>query len=193
MKLVFATNNDHKIREVKRLLKNNLFLQSLKDIGCTEELPETGNTLEENAAQKARYVYSHYKTDCFADDTGLEIQALNGRPGVLSARYAGEEKSASGNSKKVLFEMKNTNERAAKFRTVIALIFGGKEMLFEGIVNGIISLEPAGDGGFGYDPIFIPDGFEKTFAQMSLDEKNRISHRAMAVQKLAGFLNDLKG
>ncbi|MBI4930132.1 MAG: non-canonical purine NTP diphosphatase [Bacteroidetes bacterium] len=192
MELVFATNNKYKIEEVQHLLKNGFNLLCLKDIGCDEELPETGNTLEKNAKQKARYVYKKYKADCFADDTGLEIESLNGKPGVLSARYAGEEKNSEKNIEKVLEEMKNTSNRYASFITVILLIIRNKEYLFKGKVDGIILTKRQGQKGFGYDPIFIPNGYNKSFAEMSLEEKSRISHRAIAVKKLAKFLNELK-
>jgi XTP/dITP diphosphohydrolase len=189
MELVFATNNLHKIKEAQGLLKNNFKLVSLKDIGCMEELPETGNTLEENAKQKARYIWSKYKVNCFADDTGLEINALNGRPGVFSARYAGEEKNAENNIDKVLNEMLKIQNRGAFFKTIISLIINEKEYLFEGIVNGEITTQPIGSFGFGYDPIFIPEGQTKSFAEMTLEEKNKISHRAIAIKRLAEFLN----
>ena len=192
MKLVFATNNKHKIEEVQHLLQNDFKLLCLQDIDCNEELPETGNTLEENALQKVKYVHQKYNLNCFADDTGLEIEALNGRPGVYSARYAGEECSAEKNIEKVLSEMQDMKNRNASFKAVIALIITGKEYLFEGKVNGIILREPRGNYGFGYDPIFQPNGFEKTFAEMSLAEKNIISHRAIAVKKLVEFLIQIK-
>jgi len=192
MELVFATNNKHKIEEVKHLLKNNFRLLSLQDIGCTEELPETGTTLQENALQKAKYIFTKYSIDCFADDTGLEIEALQGKPGVYSARYAGEEKNAEKNIKKVLQETKGIKNRNALFKTTISLIIGTKEYLFEGIINGNISTEMKGNNGFGYDPIFIPKDHTKSFAEMSLEEKNKISHRAIAVKKLVTFLDKLK-
>jgi len=192
MKLVFATNNKHKIEEVQHLLQNDFNLLRLQDINCNEELPETGNTIEENALQKAKYVHQKFNWDCFADDTGLEIEALNGKPGVYSARYAGEECSAEKNIEKVLNEMKNNHNRNASFKAVIALIINSKEYLFEGKVNGIISREPRGNYGFGYDPVFQPNGFEKTFAEMPFAEKNNISHRSIAVKKLVGFLSNLK-
>jgi XTP/dITP diphosphohydrolase len=192
MELVFATNNTRKIEEVQHLLKNNFRLLSLQDINCAEELPETGNTLEANASQKARYVHEKFGADCFADDTGLEIESLNGKPGVYSARYAGEEKSAEKNIQKVLLEMKNTPHRSAYFKTIISLIINNKEYLFEGKVNGEISTELKGKKGFGYDPIFIPNGYNRSFAEMSLDEKNKVSHRAIAIKKLVEFLNSLK-
>lgn len=201
MELVFATNNRHKIEEVQHLLKDNFRLLSLQDINCTEELSETGDTLEANALQKARYVHKKFGVNCFADDTGLEIEALNGRPGVYSARYArlnepfgqaGEEKSAEKNIEKVLTEMKGISNKNSCFKTIISLIINNKEYLFEGKVNGLISTEIKGNKGFGYDPIFIPNGSNRSFAEMSLEEKNKISHRALAVKKLAEFLNSLK-
>ena len=192
MKLVFATNNNHKIVEVQQLLKKKFELSHLNDIGCYDDLAETGNTLEANARQKAEYVHRKYKVDCFADDTGLEIKALNEMPGVYSARYAGEAKNADENIKKVLNEMKNITHRSARFRTVVSLFINGKEYLFEGAVNGIILNETKGKDGFGYDPIFQPRGFTKSFAEMPLEEKNKISHRAIAINKLVEFLNGLK-
>lgn len=200
MNLIFATNNLHKLKEVQYLLGNTIHLLSLRDMGYTEELPETGNTLEENALQKAKTVFQKFKINCFADDTGLEIAVLGGKPGIYSARYAGEKKCFKDNMLKVLEEMKGIKKRIAVFRTVIALITKDKEHLFEGRVNGIISEEMKGEQGFGYDPIFIPlclpslkgeGGMfrEKSYAELSLEEKNRISHRAIAVKKLAEFLN----
>ena len=192
MKLVFATNNLHKLEEVQALLKNNIQLLSLADIGCREELPETGNTIEANAKQKAEYVFNKYHMACFADDTGLEIDALNGNPGVYSARYAGEEKSAEKNMEKVLVEMKKTISKTAKFKSIICLIIKNEYILFEGIVEGEILTNLKGKDGFGYDPIFQPKGYDKTFAEMTLEEKNKISHRAIAVKKLVAFLNEFK-
>jgi len=160
----------------------------MKDINCNEKLQETGNTLEENALQKAKYVHEKYKVNCFADDTGLEIEALNGKPGVYSARYAGEECSAEKNIKKVLEEIKNGSNRNASFKAIIALIIGNKEYFFEGVIDGIISREPRGKYGFGYDPIFQPRGYQKTFAEMTKEEKSKISHRSIAVKKLTAFL-----
>ena len=192
MELVFATNNHHKIVEVQHLMKNNFHLLSLLDIGCNEELPETGNTLEANAKQKAQYVHEKYKADCFADDTGLQIEALNGEPGVLSARYAGEEKNSEKNIKKVLFGMKKNKNRNASFICIISLIINIKEYIFEGKIDGIILTKKRGQDGFGYDSIFQPNGFAKSFAEMTLEEKNTISHRAIAVKKLAEFLNSFK-
>ena len=192
MELVFATNNSHKIEEVQHLLKNDFKLMSLKDIGCLEEFAETGSTLEENAKEKAEYVYNKYQINCFADDTGLEIETLNGRPGVLSARYADEEKSSEKNINKVLSELKNISNRNAKFKTVISLIINTKYYLFKGIINGNILSIPKGSFGFGYDSIFVPDGFTKSFAEMTLEEKNKISHRSIAIKQLAEFLNGFK-
>jgi XTP/dITP diphosphohydrolase len=191
-KLVFATNNTHKISEITPLLSAGFEIISLQDIGCFEDIPETAETLEGNALQKAMFVYERYQVDCFADDTGLEIEALNGQPGVYSARYAGEEKSFEKNMDKVLLELQGKTNRKARFRCVIALILDGKKFLFEGIVNGVITEEKSGKGGFGYDPIFKPYGFDRTFAEMNLEEKNRISHRGLAVQKFITFLSESK-
>ncbi len=192
MKLVFATNNKHKIKELQAILGDSFELLSLKDIGCFEEIPEEQPTLEGNARQKSMFVHERYGYSCFADDTGLEIEALNGRPGVFSARYAGEEKSAEANMDKVLREMAGVNNRKARFRTVISLIINGEEKQFDGIVEGQIIREKKGTSGFGYDPIFLPDGYTRTFAEMDLDEKNQISHRGRAVQKLAAYLKTIK-
>ena len=182
---VFATNNDHKLAEVRQLLGERYQLLSLSDIGIIEDIPEEGATLESNALQKARYVASRCTYPCFADDTGLEVETLGGAPGVLSARYAGGKgHDSEANMKLLLSNMKNSDNRNARFRTVIALLENGKEILFEGIVNGKIARCPEGSQGFGYDPVFIPDGFEKSFAQMSSDEKNGISHRGQAVAQL---------
>lgn len=188
MDLVFATNNQHKLQELQAILGDEFRLLSLKDIGCNEDIPEEQPTLEGNASQKSHYIFNKFGYNCFADDTGLEIDALNGEPGVYSARYAGEEKSAEANMEKVLRKMAKINSRKARFRTVISLIINGKEDLFEGIVNGEILFSKKGGSGFGYDPIFQPDGFEKSFAEMEMDEKNKISHRGRAVQKLVDFL-----
>ena len=193
MRFVFATNNKHEISEIQHLVKGKFTLLSLQDIDCDEELAETGNTLEKNALQKARYVSQKYKIDCFADDTGLMIDSLEGRPGVLSARYAGEEKNADKNMEKILGEMDGIVNRNASFVTVIALILNGKEHVFEGRVAGTIAPDKRGNSGFGYDPIFIPNGKGRSFAEMNLDEKNKISHRAEAVKKLSDFLNQLTG
>ncbi len=188
MDLVFATNNQHKLQELQTILGDEFRLLSLKDIGCNEDIPEEQPTLEGNASQKSHYIFNKFGYNCFADDTGLEIDALNGEPGVYSARYAGEEKSAEANMEKVLHKMAKINRRKARFRTVISLIINGKEDLFEGVVNGEILFSKKGGSGFGYDPIFQPDGFEKSFAEMGMDEKNKISHRGRAVQKLVNFL-----
>jgi XTP/dITP diphosphohydrolase len=190
MKLVFATNNQHKLKELQAILGNHFELLSLNDIGCDEEIPEEQPTLEGNARQKAFFIFGKYGLPCFADDTGLEIEALNGEPGVLSARYAGEEKSSEANMNKVLDKMSKINHRKARFRTVISLIINGKETQFEGIVNGEILFEKRGSSGFGYDPIFQPEGYELTFAEMDLPDKNKISHRGRAVQKLVDFLKN---
>lgn len=188
MKLVFATNNQHKIKEVASLLPKEMKLISLKDIDCEDELPETGVRLEDNARQKARYIHDKFGMDCFADDTGLEIDALDGRPGVYSARYSGPACDPQQNIQKVLTEMLGQSNRNAKFRTVIALFIRNEEYLFEGSVSGTITEAPMGTDGFGYDPVFIPDGDTRTFAQMSLKEKNGYSHRSLAVKKLSEFL-----
>ncbi len=191
-KLVFATNNNHKLKELMQILPSEFELLSLNDIGCTDEIPETGPTLEVNAAQKSFYIWDKYGINCFADDTGLEIEALGNEPGVFSARYAGEEKSTVANKQKVLENMKNESNRKARFRCVISLIIDGKEKQFEGIVDGQILTENHGEAGFGYDPIFIPDGFSLSFAEMSADDKNKISHRGRAVMKLVEYLKDIK-
>lgn len=188
MKLVFATNNQHKLKEIQHILGEQIELLGLSDIGCYEEIPETRETLEGNASQKAFFIYEKYDYNCFADDTGLEIEALNRRPGVYSARYAGEAKNSKANMGKVLAEMHKIKNRKARFRTVISLVIEGQETLFEGIVDGQILEEKRGIKGFGYDPIFQPDGYKETFAEMELGEKNKISHRARAVQKLVTYL-----
>ena len=188
--LVFATNNAHKLDEVRSILGSRFTVKSLKEIGCEADIPETANTLEGNALMKARFLYERYGVDCFADDTGLEVTALGGAPGVHTARYAGNHDSEA-NMNKLLNELEKKSDRSAQFRTVIALIIEGKEFLFEGIVKGTIAKEKAGDGGFGYDPIFIPDGFTQTFSQMGNDSKNHISHRALAVEKLFNYLNSI--
>lgn len=188
MKLVFATNNNHKLQELKELIDKGIELLSLHDIHCNEEVPENGTTLEANASEKAFYIYNKYNLNCFADDTGLEIEALDGAPGVYSARYAGEQKIAADNVKKVLSELSGKQNRKARFRCVISLIIEGKETQFEGIVNGEILLSGSGTEGFGYDPIFKPDGYSMSFAEMPLEEKNKISHRGNAVKKLVEYL-----
>lgn len=207
MKIVFATNNQHKLQEIRQILGNRVEVLSLKDIGCDVDIPETGQTLEENALQKARYIYDNYHIDCFADDTGLEVEALNGAPGIYSARYASMENGAAShdseaNMARLLRELADQDNRTARFRTVIALILKKdvcpcgctsikQEHLFEGIVNGEITRERSGAEGFGYDPIFRPEGYDKTFAELGADIKNQISHRARATQKLAEYLKTL--
>jgi XTP/dITP diphosphohydrolase len=191
MKLVFATNNEHKLKELRSILGNEFELRSLTEIGCFDEIPEEEPTLEGNASQKAFYIYNKYAINCFADDTGLEIEALKGEPGVYSARYAGIGNNPDANMKKVLNNLVKIKNRKARFRTVIALVINGKEKQFEGIVNGIILKEKKGNEGFGYDPIFKPDGFNETFAEMNLVTKNKISHRGLAVKKLVEYLKTL--
>lgn len=188
MSLVFATNNKHKLEEISHLLEGTYEIIPLEAIGCHDDIPEDHETLEENALQKARYIKEHYGYDCFADDTGLEIEALNGQPGVYSARYAGPAKDSKANMQKVLDNMQNQANRKACFRTIIALILDGQEYLFEGRVDGEILTEQHGSAGFGYDPIFRPEGFKESFAEMDLDTKNSISHRGRAVSKLVDFL-----
>jgi XTP/dITP diphosphohydrolase len=192
-KLVFATNNKHKLEEVSTLIQNHFELLSLADIKCFEEIEEPHNTLIDNAFEKASFVYNRYNYNCFADDTGLEIDALDGRPGVYSARYAGENCTFEDNVNKVLEEMKEKKLRKARFKTIIALIIDGEKYSFEGVVEGEIMEKPSQENkGFGYDPIFRPIGYSETFAQMSLEEKNKISHRGLASQKLIAFLNVLE-
>ena len=191
MKLVFATNNRHKLDEVRKITSGYTEIVSLSEINCHEDIPETAETLEGNALQKARYIKEHFGYDCFADDTGLEVEALHNAPGVYSARYAGPGHDSEANMDKLLHEMENKKNRKARFRTVIALILNGKEDLFEGIVNGEILTSKHGQEGFGYDPIFRPEGFQESFAEMPLHEKNRISHRGQAVRELCRFLNNL--
>ncbi len=189
--IVFATNNKHKFTEIQRIIGEKFKLLSLQDINCNEDIPETAMTIAENSMQKADYIRNNYNKNCFADDTGLEIEALDGRPGVHSARYAGEGKNMQDNIAKVLSELKGKSNRKARFKTVISLILDDKKYQFEGIVNGKIIDEEKGSEGFGYDPIFVPEGYDITFAEMSADEKNAISHRGRAVQKLVKFLNEL--
>lgn len=186
--LVFATNNAHKLEEVRAILGNDFKIASLKEIGCHDDIPETADTLEGNAMQKAQYIKDKFGMDCFADDTGLEVEALNNAPGVFSARYAGPGHDSEANMKKLLHEMEGKENRKARFRTVIALLLDGKEYTFEGIVKGNIIEEKRGDSGFGYDPIFVPEGYDLTFAELGNDIKNKISHRAEAVMKLSAFL-----
>lgn len=189
-KLVVATNNAHKLKEIADILDEKIELLSLKDINCHVDIPETADTLEGNARQKALYIYKNYGMDCFADDTGLEVETLNGAPGVFSARYAGEDHDSEANMQKLLKELKGKENRKAQFRTAICLIMNGKEYLFEGIVKGEIIEEKRGVTGFGYDPIFVPEGYDLTFAELGNDIKNTISHRARAVEKLCLFLNN---
>lgn len=193
MKIVFATNNQHKLQEIRDILGSDFEIVSLNDIGCHADIPETGSTLEENAHQKAQYVFDHYHLSCFADDTGLEVESLNGAPGVHSARYAeGTDHNSEANMDKLLRELGDTTHREARFRTVISLLLTEddtySEHLFEGVVTGRIDTEKHGTEGFGYDPLFIPDGYDKSFAQLGEEIKNQISHRARAVKKLEAFL-----
>lgn len=188
LELVFATNNRHKLNEVQALLEGKFRLVSLADMGFFEDIPEDYDTLQANALQKARHIYSLRRKNCFADDTGLEVEALNGKPGVYSARYAGEQKNPKDNIKKLLENLEGVKNRNAVFRTVIALIINGEEHLFEGNVTGTIVDEEQGSDGFGYDPVFLPNGYTQTFAQMPLSLKNKISHRGLAVTKLVNFL-----
>lgn len=188
IQIVFASNNSNKIEEIQQLLPADIQLLSLEAIGCLEEIPETAATIEGNAILKADYVTSKYGYDCFADDTGLEVEALNGEPGVYSARYAGENRDANDNMNKVLDGLQNTTNRKAQFKTVIALNRNGKQHLFTGIAAGAILTEKLGDKGFGYDPIFQPSGYEESFAQLPFETKNKISHRALATQQLISFL-----
>ena len=188
IEIVFATNNPNKLKEVQSLLPKEIKLISLKDIGCLEDIPETQNTIEGNAIQKANYIKTNYKKDCFADDTGLEVMALNGAPGVYSARYAGPEKKASKNIKKLLDNLENETNRKAQFKTVIALNYNNQTFTFEGVCKGNITTQKIGSGGFGYDPVFMPNGKQQTFAELSLEEKNTIGHRGLAIAKLISFL-----
>lgn len=192
-KLVFATNNEHKLEEIKAIIGDGYDILSLKEIGCDSDIPETAATLEGNALQKARWIHERFGCDCFADDTGLEVKALDGEPGVLSARYAqsngrGDGHDAGANSRLLLERLDGCTDRAARFRTVIALILNGREILAEGIVNGVIATSPRGTDGFGYDPLFIPEGEERTFAEMDASEKNAISHRRRAADELLKVL-----
>jgi len=192
MKLVFATNNKNKITEVKKMLSDEFEILSLNDIGCNEDIPETKPTLEGNASQKSHYVYEKFGYNCFSDDTGLEVEAINNEPGVYSARYAGPQRKAEDNMQKLLLELNKIKNRKARFRTVISLIINGEEHCFEGIVEGEILKQKQGIDGFGYDPIFAPEGKSISFAEMELDEKNKISHRGRAVVKLTQFLKNLE-
>lgn len=188
MELIFATNNPHKTREIQALLPDEIRILSLKDIDFHEDIPENQDTLGGNAREKASFIYERYGKNCFADDTGLEIDALNGEPGVYSARYAGSDKDPLANMDKVLRELKGVSDRTARFRCVISLIINGEEKRFDGVVNGQILREKRGSQGFGYDPIFLPDGYDQSFAEMPLEQKNKISHRSQAINKLADYL-----
>lgn len=190
MKLVFATNNRHKLDEVRAIVGDKVEVLSLNDIGCHDDIPETADTLQGNALIKARYIHEKFGVDCFADDTGLEVEALDGAPGVFSARYAGEECDSEANMQKLLQNLTGKSNRNAQFRTVIALIIKGEEKLFNGIVKGTITEEKKGDSGFGYDPVFVPEGFSESFAQMSGDMKNSISHRYRATLELSNYLKE---
>ena len=190
MKIVFATNNKHKVKEIKDLLPSNIKVLTLDDIGCFEEIEETEKTLEGNAKIKSAHVKHNYGFDCFADDTGLEVEVLNGAPGVYSARYAGEKATFEDNVQKLLTALKGVQNRKARFRTVISLYLNGKQLFFEGICDGFIEKSVSGTKGFGYDPVFRPKGFDKTFAEMDLNEKGLISHRGLAVKKLVEYLNN---
>ncbi len=191
MKIIFATNNAHKLDEVRQVVGDKFTLVSLRECGIVEDIPENEPTLEGNALAKARYIYERTGADCFADDTGLEVDALGGEPGVRSARYATDGHDDEANKRLLLERLQDVENRAAQFRTAVALIMGGQEYLFEGIVRGRIATEQHGEGGFGYDPLFVPEGYDRTFAQMSAEEKNAISHRGRAVRKLAEFLQNL--
>ncbi len=187
-KLVFATNNCHKLEEVGDVLKGHLEILSLKEINCFDDIPETADTLEGNALLKAQHIFENYGYDCFADDTGLEVEALDGRPGVYSARYAGEDQNAARNMEKLLGELDGKLNRRARFRTVVALIEGAKVSYFEGKIEGTIIEQKRGSAGFGYDPVFVPDGYSQTFAELGSEIKNKISHRALAIQELIQYL-----
>jgi XTP/dITP diphosphohydrolase len=191
MKLVFASNNANKIKEIQQLVPSSIQIISLQDIGCTEEIPETAKTIEGNSILKANYVTEKYGFSCFADDSGLEVDALNGEPGVYSARYAGEPKNDDNNMNKLLINLKDKTNRKANFKTVICLNINGEQHLFTGIINGKIIDEKTGTNGFGYDPIFVADGYKKTFAELSMEEKSNISHRGKAVKKLVAFCKNL--
>jgi len=192
MKLVFASNNKNKIKEIQSILNGSIQLLSLEDIGCHEDIPETADTIEGNAILKANYVTEKFGYDCFADDTGLEVHALNGEPGVYSARYAGEQKNADDNMNKLLDALKNQENRSAQFKTVIALNLNGEQHLFTGLAKGNITLNKTGNHGFGYDPIFKPENYSETFAELSAETKNKISHRARATEQLIDYLNSRK-
>ncbi|SFW65411.1 non-canonical purine NTP diphosphatase [Cellulophaga fucicola] len=192
MKIVFATHNNNKLKEVKALLPNTITLISLTDINCLDDIPETANTIEGNAIQKANYITEKYNLPCFSDDTGLLVDALNGEPGIYSARYAGEQKNSEDNMAKLLYKLENNTNRAAHFKTAIALNLNGEQLVFNGIVEGTITTDKQGKEGFGYDPIFKPNGYSQTFAELPLDTKNQISHRAKATKQLIAYLKDYK-
>ena len=191
-KIVFATNNIHKLKEIRKILENDFEIVSLKELGFNDDIPETGSTLEENASQKSHYINNRFHIDCFSDDTGLVVEALGGAPGVYSARYAGENCSYEDNVNKLLKELENVNNRKAAFKTVISLIIDGKEYQFAGDVEGVITKEKHGIGGFGYDPVFLPDEYNQTFSDMNAGLKNKISHRGKATAKLVSFLKALQ-
>jgi XTP/dITP diphosphohydrolase len=190
--IVFVTNNAHKLEEINGILGSRFKVKSLKEIGFDEDIAEIADTLEGNALLKSSFIFKKFNVDCFADDTGLEVESLNGEPGVYSARYAGPENDALKNTAKLLHELKNSSNRKAQFRTVISLILNGKEHQFEGIIKGDIAIKRSGNMGFGYDPIFIPKGYNQSFAEMTIEQKNTISHRALATEKLAKFLSELE-
>ena len=192
MKLCFATNNAHKLEEVRKILNGKFEIVGLHDIGCEEELPEERNTIEGNSLQKAEYVFYHFDISCFADDTGLEVEALNGAPGVYSARYAGAQRNSEDNIDLLLKNLEHAENRKARFKTVVTFIRSQEIHQFEGIVEGTILKERRGKGGFGYDAVFLPDGFQKSMAEMSMEEKNKISHRARAMEGLVEFLTNQK-
>lgn len=191
MKLIFATNNTHKLHEVREIIGADVEILSLSDLGCTDDIAETADTLEGNAHLKAKYIFDKYGVDCFADDTGLEVHVLHGEPGVYSARYAGDGHDSQANRNKLLQNLQGQSDRSAQFRTALVLLLNGKEYLFEGIVKGRIIAEEKGTNGFGYDSIFIPEGYDNTFAELAASVKNNISHRADAVRKLAAFLKEI--
>ncbi len=193
MEICFATNNEHKLAEVQQMLPDTIQLKTLQQIGCTAELPETQNTLEGNSRQKAEYVFEHFQYNCFADDTGLEVDALNGEPGVYSARYSGAQRNSQDNINLLLQKLEGQENRKARFRTSITLVLDGEYFQFDGIVEGRIIEAVRGQEGFGYDPVFVPDGYEQTFAEMSATEKNAISHRGRAIAKLVEFLKTKLG
>ncbi|MFW5793732.1 MAG: non-canonical purine NTP diphosphatase [Bacteroidota bacterium] len=192
MRFLFATKNRNKLKEIQEILKNDIQLISLEDVDFTDDIPEPFDTLEKNASAKSRTIFKRFGINCFADDTGLEVDALGGKPGVYSARYAGENKSDKDNVAKLLKELEGVSNRKAQFRTVISLIENGKEIFFEGVARGEIIESERGEKGFGYDPVFLPEAYNKTFAEMNMEEKNKISHRSIAVKKLCNYLNSQK-